>query len=106
MMQIKSRPALVIAQADAKDYIILPVSSVSKRKNLDPIYDVEIDPSVYPRLHLKNISYVRAHKQAVIHSADFSDRISDMKYEYPDLYEDILKKREMFSNEISKQARA
>ena len=105
-MLFKFRPALVIAQADAQDYIILPVSSVSKRKNLDPVYDVEIDPSIYPKLHLKNTSYVRTHKQTVIHLADFAGCISNMKSEYPDLYEDILKKREIFSNEVSKQARA
>lgn len=42
-MSYKARPALVLAKADAEDYVVLPVSSISIRANIDPVYDIEID---------------------------------------------------------------
>lgn len=101
---VKSRPALVIARADFADTVVLPISSVSRRENLHPVYDIEIDPSVYPKLNLRKVSYVRTHKQTVIHSAEISDVISSIKDEYPELYLDILQKREMFSQDVTNQA--
>ena len=44
----KKRPALVLAKADENDYVILPISSVSYRKNIDIEYDILIDPIKYP----------------------------------------------------------
>lgn len=103
-MKIKSRPGLVIAAADAGDYVVLPVSKVSDQRRIDPDYDIKVDPAVYPKLSLACVSYVRTHKQTTIHSAEIGDRISDMRAEYEDLYLDILNKREEFSKEITRQA--
>lgn len=103
-MEYKARPALVLAKADNDDYVVLPVSSISIRTNIDPVYDIEVDPVLYPKLNLRNTSYVRTHKQTVVHRANLRDEIGDIKEEYEDLYLEILEKREAFSNSITQQA--
>ena len=103
-MSFKSRPALLIAKADDFDYVALPVSRITRRENLDPTYDIEIDPVAYPNLNLRALSYVITHKQTIVNAQEIGDLISNMKEEYPDLYLSILEKREELSGEISKQA--
>ena len=103
-MSYKARPALVLAKADAEDYVVLPVSSISIRANIDPVYDIEIDPGLYPKLNLRNTSYVRTHKQTIVHRANLRDEIGDLKSDYEELYLEILEKREAFSNSITQQA--
>ena len=102
----KSRPALIIAQADSSDYVALPVSRVSRRENLDPVFDIEVNPASYPALNLNSLSYVRTHKQTIIHITEIGDKIGDMKSNYKELYIEILSKREQFSEEITRQATA
>lgn len=103
-MSYKARPALVLAKADVDDYVVLPVSSISIKSNIDPIYDIEIDPVSYPKTNLTHTSYVRTHKQTVVHRANLSDKIGDLKTEYEDLYLKILERREEFNNSITLQA--
>ena len=103
-MSIKSRPALIIAQADSEDYVVLPISRITRRNNRDATFDIEIDPSVYPLLNLNAISYVRTHKQTIIHKAEIGDLIGDLKTDYSELYLQILETRERFSEEITNQA--
>ena len=103
-MAYKGRPALVIAVADTHDYVVLPVSSISRPTDRHALYDVEVDPAMYPLLNLKNVSYVRTHKQTVVHASQMGDLIGDMKSNYEDLYLSILEKREDFSKDISTQA--
>ena len=57
----KTRPSLVIGEADSGDYNILPISRVTNRKYLDSDYDILVNPSIYPKLNLDVISYVRVH---------------------------------------------
>ena len=103
-MAYKARPALVLAKADDDDYVILPVSSIPDKTNIDPAYDIEVDPVLYPKINLKKTSYIRTHKQTVIHRGNLHDEIGDLKSEYQDLYLEILEKREAFSNSITQQA--
>lgn len=103
-MRMKSRPCLIIAQADSEDYIILPVSKISDRRRIDPDYDIKVDPAEYPMLSLNCVSYVRTHKQTVVHYGEIGDKISDMKSAYEDLYLEVLTKRAQFSEEITSQA--
>lgn len=103
-MAYKARPALVLAKADNDDYVVLPVSSISIRSNIDPVYDIEVNPTLYPKLNLRKTSYVRTHKQTVVHRACLYDEIGDLKSDYVDLYLQILTKREAFSNSITEQA--
>lgn len=100
----KIRPVLIIAQADSDDYVALPISSITYKVNQNLTYDIEVDPNIYPNLNLKKISYIRTHKQIIIHRSCLNGIISDMKYEYADLYLEVLEKRERFSNEITEQA--
>ena len=101
---VKGRPALLIAKADSSDYVALPVSRVTKSANLDPTYDIKVDPAIYPKLNLTAVSYVRTHKQTTVNAGQVGRLYGDMKAEYPDLYMEILAKREQFSQEISNQA--
>lgn len=102
-MSFKTRPALVIAQADCGDYVILPVSTITHKGNIDPDFDIPIDPSVYPKLNLNKISYVRTHKQTIAHRSSIISVISDLRTEYEELYLEILIKREDFSYDTTTQ---
>lgn len=103
-MSYKSRPALVLAKADGDDFIILPISTITKKQNINPIYDVAIDPLKYPKLNLNRLSYVRTHKQTVVHRSSLIGEIGDISNNYQELYLEILLKRENFSNEVTAQA--
>ncbi len=103
-MDMKSRPGLIIAQADECDYVVLPVSRVTDSRRIDAVYDIKIDPAVYPVLSLTSVSYVRTHKQTVIHAAEIGDRISDMRSCCEDLYLHVLSMRAQFNEEITSQA--
>ena len=41
-MDFKSRPVLIVGQADLTDYVILPISRVTNKDNIDSDYDFEI----------------------------------------------------------------
>lgn len=103
-MSFKARPALVLAKADYNDYVVLPVSTIPNKNNIDPVYDLKIDPVLYPKLNLSQVSYVRTHKQTIVHRSDLGDEIGNLKFEYEELYIEILAKREAFSNLITQQA--
>lgn len=103
-MSYKARPALVLANADVDDYVILPVSTISVKTNINPVYDIEVDPKLYPKLNLNKVSYVRTHKQTIIHRANLGDEIGNLKLNYEELYLKILEKREEFSSSITEQA--
>ena len=83
---------------------MLPVSTVSRKENLDVLYDIEIDPQSYPKLNLNSASYVRAHKQTTVHKGSLVREISDMKTEYVELYVLILEKLESFNQEVMNEA--
>lgn len=100
----KKRPALIIAQADASDYVVLPISRVTRKQNLDIVYDVLVDPAVYPLLNLTAISYIRTHKQTIVHFSEIGKIYGDLKSNYEELYIEILEKRELFSKLITDQA--
>ena len=80
----KSRPVLISGCADTEDFNVLPVFKVTNKNNLDPIYDLCVDPSVYPKLNCACISYVRVHKQTTVHIASIGKIMSDMKCLYVD----------------------
>lgn len=96
----KKRPALVIVGPRNNDYIILPVSSVSKKENLDNEYDIKIDPEKYPDLKLKKVSYIRTHKQTIVHRAEILGTISSLKEDYKDLYEKVIETWSEFQYEV------
>ena len=100
----KKRPVFVLGAADSGDFNVLPISRVTNPRNLDPIYDIQVDPLIYPNLNLTAVSYVRTHKQTVVNKASLNE-ISNMKSEYLDLYTTILDKLEEFNNSLITNAR-
>lgn len=93
----KKRPVLIIGGPRNNDYTVLPISTVTKKANLDSEYDLEINPANYPLLHLDKLSYVRVHKQTTVHKVSLTSLIGDMKTEYADLYLSVLEKLEEFN---------
>ena len=99
-MEFKNRPILIVGQADSTDYVVLPISRVTNFANLDNNYDVPIEPSDVPLMNLKQRSYVRTHKQCVIHLGELTKEIVDFKNEYPDIYINIIAKMEAFQKHL------
>lgn len=103
-MAFKKRPVLIIGQADARDYVVLPISRVTKKENLDSHYDFEMQVVDYPSLSLKATSYIRTHKQAIANEGEFADCIADFKEEYSDAYLSVLALVEEFQKELISKA--
>lgn len=103
-MCYKNRPALIIAQIDSSDYVYLPISSITKKQNLDPYYDVEIDPTIYPLSGLNKVSYIRTHKQQFVNRSQISTFIGDFKTNYEEAYLLTIAKMEEFQKNIVTQA--
>ena len=103
-MSFKNRPVLIIGQADVSDYVILPISRVTNQDNLDTYYDIPLNPANVPLMNLTQLSYVRTHKQSVVHAGELTREIVDFKSEYEDLYLDIISKVEEFQKELINNA--
>lgn len=76
-MDFKNRPVLIVGQADSTDYVVLPISRVTNRINLDHYYDVAIEPIDVPLMNLKQLSYVRTHKQSIVNLSSLTKEIVD-----------------------------
>lgn len=96
--KFKSRPGLIIGDKNGydNDYLVLPVSRIKQPQYIDPMYDILFITSVYPLLNLTSDSYVRTGKVTTINSTNISDKISDMKSDYPEAFIDIMAKYEAF----------
>ena len=107
-MLFKGRPVLVIGRADSSDYVVLPISRVTKRENLDAHYDYEMKPETYARsaLQLSAVSYVRTHKQAVLNEGEITKQIFNLKQEFPEEYAEIIDLVEEFQRNLINNARA
>lgn len=103
-MEFKNRPVLIVGQADATDYVVLPISRVTNSANLDTEYDLPIEPQDVPLMNLSQISYIRTHKQSVVHSGVLTRQIVDFYSEYPDVYLDAIAKMEDFQKNIINNA--
>lgn len=102
--KFKKRPVLVLGQADCGDYVVLPVSTITHRENVDAVYDVYVDVSEYPNTGLARNSFIRTHKQTIVSYASLTV-ISDLKICYPDLYNDVIDLVEKFQAELLSKAR-
>lgn len=99
-MEFKNRPVLIVGKADATDYVILPISRVPNCTNLDSDYDIKIEPQDVPLMNLKQTSYIRTHKQAVVNAGELTKEIVDFKSEYQDKYINVIVKMEEFQKKI------
>lgn len=96
--KFKSRPCLIIGQADSGDYVILPISSISDKSKVDPVYDMPLDKATYT--FLNKDSYLRTHKQTVVNIASLRDQLSDFKASYEETYLEALIKVEQFQKQL------
>ncbi|WP_036612780.1 hypothetical protein, partial [Oribacterium sp. P6A1] len=69
--KFKSRPCLIIGQADAGDYVVLPISSITDRSRVHPKYDMPLDTAKFT--FLTKDSYLRTHKQTVVNISNLRD---------------------------------
>lgn len=106
-MAFKGRPVLVIGQADESDYVVLPISRVTKRENLDSHYDYEMNPEIYAEsaLQLSAVSFVRTHKQSVLNEGEITKQVLDLRKEFPVAYEEIINLVEEFQKELINKAK-
>lgn len=106
-MAFKGRPVLVIGKADNSDYVVLPISRVTKRENLDPRYDYEMKPEIYAdsALKLSATSYVRTHKQATLNEGEITKQVINFKCEFPEAYSVIINLVEEFQKKMIENAR-
>lgn len=105
-MSYKNRPVLIIGKADLSDYVVLPISRVTQRHRLVPEYDLEITANLFPRMNMKQTSYIRTHKQQIANSAELSYEIADFRKEYPETFSIVLKKVEQFQSQMLQDARS
>ena len=103
-MLFKNRPVLIVGKADNSDYVILPISRVTNQGNLDSYYDVPINPTDVPLMNLTHRSYVRTHKQAIVHLGELTREIIDFRNEYEDIYLDVISKMEEFQKNLISNA--
>lgn len=103
-MSFKNRPVLVVGQADVTDYVILPISRVTNSANLDMDYDFKVEPQDVPMMNLTQTSYIRTHKQSIVHAGELTKEIVDFKNEYPDKYIDVIAKMEEFQKKLIDKA--
>lgn len=96
----KKRPVLIIYGPRSNDFTVLPISTITKRQNLDAEFDIELNPSKYPNLNLVKQCFVRVHKQTTVHQASLTTQIADLKQEYPELYRLIITKLSSFNDLI------
>ena len=96
----KKRPVLIISGPRNNDYTVLPISSVTKKQNLDSQYDFELDINKYPLLNLNKTCYLRTHKQTIVHQASLTTMICDFKTVYPDLFIETMTLFEQFEKEV------
>ena len=85
-------------------HVILPISRVTNHNNIDGYYDVLIDPINFPLMNLSQRSYVRTHKQSVVHENELTKEIVNFRTEYPDKYLDIISKVEEFQKQLVSNA--
>lgn len=100
----KARPILIVAGPRNNDYVILPISTISKRENLDPDYDMPIGPTERASLGLDKECFIRTHKQMYIHQAFIVKEKGDLKGAFPDFYLNAITKMEQYQSQILDEA--
>lgn len=100
----KARPVLIVGGPYENDYIVLPISTISRRENLNPHYDLPISPQERMTLNLTRECFIRTHKQMTVHRAALIKELGDMKQLIPELYLKTIAKMEEFQKQIVDRA--
>lgn len=101
---MKKRPVLIISGPLNNDYTVLPISSISRRENVDYNYDIHICDEYREILNLDKDSFIRTHKQFTIHRASIYKPISDMKQLLPTFYSQVLNTMSKHQQYVMEQA--
>lgn len=104
-VRFKARPVLVLKaekETGMSDFTVLPISSVSFRRNINPNYDVKVTKTTYPNLDLtKKTCYIRCGKIMTVNKKDLAVRtICDLKGTYPELWQHIIDKTREYLSDI------
>lgn len=103
-LAFKSRPILIVGcekESGPCDFTVLPISTISNPANVIPGFDIFISKQTFPVLNLSRDSYCRASKVSTVHSKDVGTaRIASLKDAYPELYQEIQMKFNLFSNSL------
>ncbi len=99
-LKFKTRPVLIIGQADTSDYVALPISRITNHKNTDPTYDYPLEKATYPLLNLHDKSYIRTHKQFIVNSGEITQIICDFKLCYQNSYSSIISLVDQFQHNL------
>lgn len=104
----KYRPVLIISMPLGldNDFTVLPVSTISRADMRDAKFDYFIEHSKYSKLTFSKDCYIRTHKQTQVHRKDLNANrcIGDLKNDYPNVFLDIMSKREEYNNMITDNA--
>lgn len=102
-MSIKTRPALVVGQADLTDYVVLPISTIKDASKRDSYYDIRIELANFPKSGLTAMeSFIRTHKPQTVHYSQIRRRArSNFRLEYTAKYDEvILRAKEFYEKAI------
>ena len=104
-INFKARPMLVIGREKYTfpcDLITLPLSRVTIKQNLHSTFDIRLDDKECNTLNLNSMtSFVRVHKQTVVHSKDVSSNVvADLKGLLPQKYMFIKEAHNSFIKEL------
>ena len=105
MIAFKNRPILILKVENEygnTDVTAIPVSKISDDKRIIVGYDIKVEKHKYPLLNLKeNVSYIRTSKVTTINSGSIGvNHISDLRKEYPALFDEIVNKVKHHINKI------
>ena len=104
-VKFKSRPILVLKEEKElgmSDFTVLPISSVSFKKNINQKFDIEVTQTAYPLLNLtKEVCYIRCGKIMTINKTELGIKtISDLKSTYPELWQHIINRTKEYISDI------
>lgn len=104
-IRFKARPILILKaekELGSSDFTVLPISSVSFKKNVNREFDIEVTQTAYPLLNLtKEVCYIRCGKIMTINKKDLAvNTICDLKNTYPELWQHIISSTKEYISDI------
>lgn len=104
-IRFKARPVLILKaekELGTSDFTVLPISSVSFKKNIDQEFDIEVAQTAYPLLNLtKEVCYIRCGKIMTINKKDLAvNTICDLKNTYPELWQHVISRAKEYISDI------
>lgn len=104
-MKMKKRPVLIIGaekEVFPCDFNVLPVSTITFKEHINPLFDYEIEAEKCQIMNLKKSpSYIRVHKQSTCHSRNVDKRyFCDLVYDYNDIYTEIIDLHSKFNESL------